>query len=169
MRPIRLHSRLTKRSRRGFRGFPAATVAYYGPDETRASKAVVTIVPSKGAEPTHQTSFTAETGDLREDPFVGDTVMTFVEKHGVASVFVAEEILGCAHEEGVDYPDGGTCPACPFWAERDRWAATRERLGAARGELLTRAITEAKAEAKAEAEERTKTETVEAAAEEESG
>jgi hypothetical protein len=165
VRPIRLHSRLTRRSRRGFRGFPAATVAYYGPDETRASKVVVTIVPSKGAEPTHQTSFTADAGDLREDPLVGDLVMTFVEKHEAASVFVAEEILGCSHEEGVDYPEGGICPACPFWAERDRWATARERLGAARGEILTRAI----AEAKAEAEERTKSETKEAATEEGDG
>ena len=158
MRPIRLHSRLAKRSRRGFRGFPAATVAYYGPDEAQASKVGVTIFPSKGAEPTHQTSFTAGTGDLREDPFVGEHVMAFVEKHEAASVFVAEEILGCAHEEGVDYPEGATCPSCPFWAERDRWAAMRERLGAARGEILTRAI----AEVKAEAEENARTEQKEA-------
>ena len=153
MRPIRLHSRLAKRSRRGFRGFPAATVAYYGPDDTRASKVVVTIVPSKGAEPTHQDSFTDATRDLREDPFVGEQVMAFVEKHESASVFVAEEILGCPHEEGVDFPEGGTCPSCPFWAERDRWAATKERLGAARGELLTRTIAEVRAE---QAEERSK-------------
>ncbi len=151
MRPIRLHSRLAKRSRRGFRGFPAATVAWYGPDDTRASKVVVTIVPSRGAEPTDQASFSAETGDLREDPFVGDKVIAFVEKHDVASVFATEEILGCAHEEGVDFPEGTPCPACPFWADRDRWAATKERLGTARGELLTRAIAEAKAEAEARA------------------
>lgn len=151
MRPIRLHSRLAKRSRRGFRGFPAATVVWYGPDDTRASKVVVTIVPARGAEPTDQASFSAETGDLREDPFVGDKVMAFVEKHDVASVFSAEEILGCAHEEGVDFPEGTPCPACPFWADRDRWAAARERLGTARGEILTRAIAEAKAEAEAEA------------------
>ena len=146
MRPLRLHSRLAKRSRRGFRGFPAATVAYYGPDDTRASKVVVSIVPSKGAESAHQASFMNEAGDLREDPFVGDKVMDFVEKHECASVFVAEEILGCPHEEGVDYPEGGTCPDCPFWAARDRWAATKERLGEARGELLTRAIADVRAE-----------------------
>lgn len=151
MRPIRLHSRLAKRSRRGFRGFPAATVAWYGPDDTRASKVVVTIVPSKGADPTHQASFAGDGHDLREDPFTGDKVMAFVEKHEAASVFVVEEILGCAHEEGVDFPEGTTCPACPFWVERDRWAATKERLGTARGEVLARAVAEAKAEAEAQA------------------
>ena len=146
MRPIRLHSRLAKRSRRGFRGFPAATVAYYGPDDTRASMVVVTILPAKDAEPSHQETFSSDTVDLREDPFTGDQVVAFVEKHEARSVFVAEEILGCPHEESVDYPAGGTCPACPFWANRDRWAATKERLAAARGELLTRAIAEVSAE-----------------------
>jgi hypothetical protein len=146
VRPIRLHSRLAKRSRRGFRGFPAATVAYYGPDDTKATKAVVTIVPAKGADPVHQTIFTAETGDLREDLWTGDQVVAFVEKHEALSVLVAQEILGCPHEEGVDFPAGGTCPSCPFWAERDRWAATKERLDAARGELLTRAIADVRAE-----------------------
>lgn len=149
MRPLRLHARLAKRSRRGFRGFPAATVAYYGPDDTRATKVVVTIVPSKEADPTFQETFTAEEGDLRGDPFVGERVLAFVEKHDARSVFVAEEILGCPHEEGTDYPEGGRCPACPFWSERDRWAATKERLNAARGELLTRAIAEVEAERKA--------------------
>ena len=24
-------------------------------------------------------------------------------------------------EEGVDYPEGQTCPSCPYWANRDRW------------------------------------------------
>lgn len=149
MRPLRLHARLAKRSRRGFRGFPAATVAYYGPDDTRATKAVVSIVPSKDADPTFQETFTAGEGDLRGDPFVGEKVLAFVEKHDARSVFVAEEILGCPHEEGTDYPEGGRCPACPFWSERDRWAATKERLNAARGELLTRAIAEVEAERKA--------------------
>ena len=146
MRPIRLHPRLSKRSRRGFRGFPAATVAWYGPDDTRATKAVVSIVPDKGSEPTHQATFVGGGADLREDPFTGDQVVAFVEKHDAVSVFVAGKILGCPHEEGVDYPEGGACPDCPFWAGRDRWAATKERLGEARGELLSRAIEAAKDE-----------------------
>ena len=143
MRPLRLHPRLAKRSRRGFRGFPAATVAFYGPDSTRATKVVVTIVPAKDTEPSHQVAFVGGDGDLREDPFVGDKVMAFVEKHDALSVLLAEELLGCPHEEGTDYPAGGTCPACPYWSERDRWAATKEKLGAAKAELLSRAVAEA--------------------------
>ncbi|MBK9964299.1 MAG: hypothetical protein IPP07_05110 [Holophagales bacterium] len=68
MRPIRLHSRLAKRSRRGFRGFPAATVAWYGPDDTRAARVVVTIVPSRGAEPTDQASFPPRRGTSAKTP-----------------------------------------------------------------------------------------------------
>ena len=30
--------RLTKKAKKGFRGFPVATVAFYGPDNRRASK-----------------------------------------------------------------------------------------------------------------------------------
>ncbi len=140
MRPLRLHPRLSKRSRRGFRGFPAATVAFYGPDDTRASKVVVTIVPAREAEPSQQAAFAGGVGDAREDPFVGEKVMAFVERHEALSVVVAEEILGCPHEEGRDYPEGGTCPSCPFWAERDRWAATKDRLAAIKGEILTQAL-----------------------------
>jgi hypothetical protein len=149
VRPLRLHPRLAKRSRRGFRGFPAATVAFYGPDSSRASRVVVTIVPAKDSEPTEQIAFAGGEGDLREDPFVGEKVMAFVEKHEALSVVVAEEILGCPHEEGSDYPEGEACPACPYWAERDRWAATKERLGEARGELLARAVGDAKEQGQA--------------------
>ncbi len=136
MRPLRLHPRLAKRGRRGFRGFPAATVAFYGPDDSRATKVVASIVPSTESEPTHQVSFAAEEGDLREDAIIGEQLLAFAEKHDARSVVVVEEILGCPHEEGIDYPAGTTCPACPFWAERDRWAGTKERLGEMRGELL---------------------------------
>jgi hypothetical protein len=30
-------------------------------------------------------------------------------------------LFGCPHEEGIDYPDGETCPQCPFWATHDRY------------------------------------------------
>jgi hypothetical protein len=30
-------------------------------------------------------------------------------------------IIGCPHEEGIDYPEGSMCPKCPFWSSRDRW------------------------------------------------
>jgi hypothetical protein len=33
-----------------------------------------------------------------------------------------DRIIGCPHEEGIDYPEGEICMKCPFWAHRDRWS-----------------------------------------------
>jgi hypothetical protein len=42
--------RLGKRARKGFRGYPLATIALYGPDDTRATKLTVGTVPAENAE-----------------------------------------------------------------------------------------------------------------------
>jgi hypothetical protein len=43
----------------------------------------------------------------------------------VKTVVIADAIMGCPHEEGIDYPDGDSCPKCPYWAGRDRFARVR--------------------------------------------
>ena len=48
----RARKRLRKRAKRGFRGYPIATVALYGPDDTRATELTVGIVPAEDAEAT---------------------------------------------------------------------------------------------------------------------
>jgi len=62
----------------------------------------------------------AEEGDVRTDPAVGSDILGFVRDHGAKSVVMTDRIIGCPHEEGVDYPEGQACPQCPFWAHRDR-------------------------------------------------
>lgn len=47
----RSDSPLKKKARRGFRGYPAATIAFYGPDDTRASKVAVGIVEAADGDP----------------------------------------------------------------------------------------------------------------------
>jgi hypothetical protein len=47
-----------------------------------------------------------------------------LRSHQVRSVGMSKRILGCPHEEGIDYPEGQACPQCPFWSTRDRWAGT---------------------------------------------
>ena len=42
--------KLAKKSRQGFCGYPVATVAFYGPDDTRATKVSVGIVADEGAD-----------------------------------------------------------------------------------------------------------------------
>jgi hypothetical protein len=47
----RKQNELTKRAKRGFRGYPIATIAFYGPSSERASKVAVAIVEREGKEP----------------------------------------------------------------------------------------------------------------------
>jgi hypothetical protein len=44
--------RLRSRTRRGFRGYPLATIAFYGPTNEFASKVVVAIISRQDAKPT---------------------------------------------------------------------------------------------------------------------
>ena len=46
----RARKRLRKKAKRGLRGYPVATVALYGPDNTRATKLTVGIVLAEDAE-----------------------------------------------------------------------------------------------------------------------
>jgi hypothetical protein len=48
----RSRKRLGKRAKKGFRGYPVATVALYGPDDTTATKLTVGIVLAEDAEVT---------------------------------------------------------------------------------------------------------------------
>ena len=122
-------TRLEKKARKGHRGYPAATLAFYGPDATRASKVVVGIVPSEGAGPTELRKWLSDTEDLRrESPSVTAEILQFIKENGVRTVMMSPGIIGCPHEEGIDYPDGEVCPHCPYWATRNRWT----------GEELTR-------------------------------
>jgi hypothetical protein len=43
--------RLTKRANEGFRRYPIGTLAFYGPDDRRATKLVASIVEGEGKEP----------------------------------------------------------------------------------------------------------------------
>jgi hypothetical protein len=113
---------LTKRSNRGFHGYPVATVAFYGPDDRRATKVAVGVVTREAAEPTELEKWFSDDWDVRDDQGINQAIVEFVERHRVKTVVVADRIIGCPHEEGIDYPSGGKCSECPFWASRDRWS-----------------------------------------------
>jgi hypothetical protein len=117
---------LTKRVRRGFRGYPIATVAFYGPTADLATKIAVAVIPDEGNQPDLVERWFSDGTDIRHDPVIGDKVSGFLRQNNIRSVVVADGILGCPHEEGVDYQEGTSCPKCPYWAGRDRF--THERI-----------------------------------------
>lgn len=118
----RLKSRyqLQKRSSRGFQGYPVATIAYYGPTDSLATKVVVGIVQSEDQkqDAVLRKWFSEGENDVRFDVAATEEVVAFIEQSRAASVVMPGRIIGCPHEEGIDYPQGETCP---FWANRDRW------------------------------------------------
>ena len=119
-RTAQLKKRLAKKAKKGFRGYPVGTIACYGADNRRATKLVVSIVEHDGAEPSEIRKWYAEEGDVRDTLEIMEQTVGFLEQHGARSVVMPDRIIGCPHEEGIDY-EGQTCPQCPFWANRDRW------------------------------------------------
>ena len=107
-------------AKQGMRGYPVGTIAFYGPDNQRASKVAVSVIPQEGAEPKLRRWF-AETHDLRADKGVLDEIVAHLREHSARSVAMVDGIIGCPHEEGIDYPMGESCPQCPYWKGRDRW------------------------------------------------
>jgi hypothetical protein len=64
----------------------------------------------------------SEHEDARADPGIARQIGEFIAAHAAKSVVLVDRIIGCPHEEGIDYPEGTACPLCPFWANRDRWS-----------------------------------------------
>jgi len=117
---------LEKRAKQGFRGYPIATIAFYGATADFASKVAMAVFRTEGGEPEVLERFFSGGPDVRFDEGVGDRVLSVIQSHGVQSVVMTDSIIGCPHEEGTDYPEGTPCPQCPFWAGRDRF--THERI-----------------------------------------
>jgi len=113
---------LRTKADRGFSGYPVATVAFYGADDKIAKKVAVGIILTQGQEPAFLERWFSDDGDVRNDHDVSEQILKFIRTHEVKTVAMADRIMGCPHEEGVDYPMGSTCPQCPFWAHRDRWS-----------------------------------------------
>lgn len=112
--------RLAKKARRGFRGYPVATVTFYGPDDRRASKVAVGILLGEDEELAELRRWTSADRDVRLDPAIAEAILEFITRFEVQTVAMTDRIIGCPHEEGIDY-EGPVCPQCPFWANRDRW------------------------------------------------
>jgi hypothetical protein len=102
--------------------YPLATIATYGPDNSLATKLVVSVLErpeQRGPSATH--TWTTQAVDARHDSTIAAEVARFIQHHGAKQTVTTDRIIGCPHEEGIDYPMGRTCPRCPFWAGIDRF------------------------------------------------
>jgi len=118
MKPI---TELRKKAKSGDHGFPRATLAYYGPNDRNATKAVLGIFLHDGDQPNIFRYF-SDDKDARFKISIQESILARLKEHGVNSLIFVEKIFGCPHEEGIDYPDGESCPKCPYWKDRDRFA-----------------------------------------------
>jgi hypothetical protein len=115
----RARKRLSKRAKKGFRGWPLATVALYGPDDSAATKLTVGIVPAEDAEATDlRRWFSKEQTDIRDDIRVTEEVLAFVAEAGAKSIVMTAPAAA-----------GRTCAARRLKGRPGRWPAWRRMSG----------------------------------------
>jgi Protein of unknown function (DUF1186)/SEC-C motif len=66
-------------------------------------------------------AWSTDASDVRNDPVIAAELADWLRSQGVKDTVSYDRIIGCPHEEGIDYPIGRTCPQCPFWASIDRF------------------------------------------------
>lgn len=109
--------------------YPLATIAPYGPNARQATKLVVGIFPREQKEPSAIRKWFVESGDIRENQEINAEIVAFLKEHNVAQATFADRILGCPHEEGVDYPEAQSCPVCTYWIGRNRLGSAGPKPG----------------------------------------
>src|SRR6266478_8828337 len=92
--------------------YPVGTVAQYGPDDKTVTKLAAGIILYEDAEPIIKRWMAT---DITTNPKVQKELTDFFQEYGVNQIAMSQEIMGCPHEEGEDFPVGEDCPFCPFW------------------------------------------------------
>lgn len=109
--------------------YPLASVLCYGPNHKIASKLVASIFQRPGqTKPVAVEQWFREGQDIRQDPVIAEAVKDFIARHQAAETISDGRVLGCPHEEGIDYPAGEECPRCPFWANLNRFTLEPKSL-----------------------------------------
>src|SRR4030042_3465055 len=102
-----------------FNGYPIGTISYYGPTDNFATKVSVGIVDDKDNVISLERWFSKDS-DIRGIDEINNKILKYLNDHKVKSVAMLDKIIGCPHEEGIDYPEGTNCTKCSFWKNRDR-------------------------------------------------
>lgn len=104
---------------------PAGTIAHYGPDDKISTKTVVAIYVNNGQKLIAIRKWFSDK-EIRNELKVSQEIVDFLKSHDVDNVITVDRIIGCPHEEGIDYPENNVCPLCPFWANRNRWTGKKQ-------------------------------------------
>ena len=112
--------KFNKTVRKGHKGYPVATIAFYGPTNEVATKLVCSIIKYEDAEPEPMNKWFSKR-DLRKSEKVISEVLEFIQLNNAKTVSMIDLIIGCPHEEGIDYPSGESCSECIYWKGRDRF------------------------------------------------
>jgi hypothetical protein len=60
-----------------------ATIAFYGPDASRATKVVVSVIPTENAEPGEMRDWQIDHGDVRKMPEIAAEMIAFMARCAV--------------------------------------------------------------------------------------
>jgi hypothetical protein len=103
-------------------GYPIVTIAYYGPNDEFSSKVSVgVLLTEEEKETANMRRWYSIDTDVRYDAKIIAEILDYIDTFKPRRVVMVDRIIGCPHEEGIDYPEGAVCPKCSFWANRDRW------------------------------------------------
>ncbi len=92
--------------------YPIGTLAYYGPDDHNCNRIIASIVNAPNARPQFRDW---QEYDVCTDPQVAGEIGEFFRLNGVQDVIMTDGVIGCPHDEGIEFPDGEICPHCSFW------------------------------------------------------
>ena len=97
---------LRRKAKQGFHGYPLATIAFYGPTATLATKVVVSIVRDESNNPDPLERWLSEDTDVRSDPAIGNKIFAFLKEHGAKSVIATDGLIGCPMKKASTTPRG---------------------------------------------------------------
>src|ERR1019366_7918819 len=124
---------LRRKAKQGFKGYPVAAIAFYGPTAALATKVVVSIVRDEGQDPDPLERWFSENTDVRNDPATGAALLAFLQDRGANSVTPTDGLIGCPHEEGIDWPPGKIPRGVPLLGRARPLHARAHRLKPAHG------------------------------------
>lgn len=91
--------------------FPIGALVYFGPDDATIRKIIAVVIPSRDSEPVLKSW---DGPGVSSDSQVAAEIGQFFKYNQVSEVIMTDGIVGCPHDEGVDYPVGESCPYCTY-------------------------------------------------------